>query len=420
MSSKLNNLRGVELKTDGAGKENPKYVDVLDEDKAISGQKFTCLSFISPEREIKQREQFLFGKYVEEWDMKKSLDKFTHFLNFIAYKYNVDFNKLDGDLVEFCKEEKSNLFATTIEDEYKTFLDNNEEKLQEEFNESHTFHTSIRGIKIRGSYPNQQEAELRCKLLREVDPTHDVYVGPVGTWMPFHPEAYKTGRVEYMEEELNQLMHEKMKNEKSANIEFEKRVKETKKKAMEDNRKKALKSNNPLTQMLNENGDLVSVANSNTTESNLGNSDDVAVADIRKELFEGDNVITNFKDNDHGLSELTVVKEAKKLADAKVADAKVADAKVADANTALPTVVEDNEEDERQEEDKNNEGVVYNDDGHDAECVNGVCKLPAFKKCVSTGEKGEIICECMDSDNKELNSVGDESKMLDTNCVEEV
>ena len=65
MSSKLNNLRGVELKTDGAGKENPKYVDVLDEDKAISGQKFTCLSFISPEKEIKQREQFLFGKYVD-------------------------------------------------------------------------------------------------------------------------------------------------------------------------------------------------------------------------------------------------------------------------------------------------------------------------------------------------------------------
>ena len=405
MSSKLNNLRGVELKTDCTGKENPKYVDLLDEDKPISGQKFACLSFISPEKEIKQREQFLFGKYVEEWDMKKSLDKFSHFLNFIAYKYNVDFNKLDGDLVEFCKDEKSNLFATTIEDEYKTFLDNNEEKLQEEFNESHTFQTSIRGIKIRGSYPNQQEAELRCKLLREVDPTHDVYVGPVGTWMPFHPEAYKTGRVEYMEDELNQLMHEKMKNEKSANIEFEKRVKETKKKAMEDNKKKALESNNPLTQMLNENGDLVSVANSNTTESNLGNSDDVAVADIRKELFEGDNVITNFKGNDHGLSELTVVKDAKKLADAKASK----------ENAVLPTVVE--EEDETKGVDGS---VVYNDDVHDMECVNGVCALPAFKKCVPTGEKGEIICECMVDNNKQLNNPGDESQTLDTNDVEEV
>ena len=174
---------------------------------------------------------------------------------------------------------------------------------------------------------------------------------------------------------------------------------------MEDNRKKALESNNPLTQMLNENGDLVSVANSNTTESNLGNSNDVAVADIRKELFEGDNVITNFKDNDHGLSELTVVKEAKKLSDAEVAK----------ENTALPTVVE--EEDETKCVD---DSVVYNDDVHDAECVNGVCALPAFKKCIPTGEKGEIICECMVDDNKQLNSPGDESKTLDTNDVEEV
>ena len=52
-------------------------------------------------------------------------------------------------------------------------------------------------FKIRGTYSTQEEAELRCKLLREVDPNHNVYVGPVGMWMPWEPEAYKTGRVEY-------------------------------------------------------------------------------------------------------------------------------------------------------------------------------------------------------------------------------
>ena len=50
-------------------------------------------------------------------------------------------------------------------------------------------------------------------MLREIDPNHDIMVGPVGMWMPWDPEAYKTGRVEYMEEELNQLMSEKNKNE---------------------------------------------------------------------------------------------------------------------------------------------------------------------------------------------------------------
>ena len=29
---------------------NSNYVDVLDEDKPISGQKFVCISFISPEK----------------------------------------------------------------------------------------------------------------------------------------------------------------------------------------------------------------------------------------------------------------------------------------------------------------------------------------------------------------------------------
>ena len=61
-------------------------------------------------------------------------------------------------------------------------------------------------------------------------------------WMPWEPEAYKTGKVEYLEEELNQLMSEKIKNEEKAKQEFEKRILETKRKAIEDNIAKAKKS----------------------------------------------------------------------------------------------------------------------------------------------------------------------------------
>ena len=50
--------RGVEMKTNDDGSENTNYVDLLEEDKPISGQKFACLSFVSPEHTIKQREQF--------------------------------------------------------------------------------------------------------------------------------------------------------------------------------------------------------------------------------------------------------------------------------------------------------------------------------------------------------------------------
>ena len=154
------------------------------------------------------------------------------------------------------------------------------------FNAKHDFQTSIRGIKIRGSFPTQEEAELRCKVLRKVDPNHDVYVGPVGMWIPFHPDAYKTGKVEYMEETLNELMSEKEKNEQQAKDEFEQRVKETKRAAMEKNKKIAEETGNKLTQTIDENGNLVSVDNTNTQIETLG--ENATVEDIKKELFEGD------------------------------------------------------------------------------------------------------------------------------------
>lgn len=289
----------VTLKTSHDGTENPKYVDLLDEDKPMAGQKFVCLSFISPEHILKQKDMFLFEQFIKTWDFSKSMEKFTQFLNFVSFKYHIEFDKLTTDFQEFAKDERDNLINTSIEDDYKNYLDEHEERLEKEFGEKHAFQTSIRGIKVRGVFPTQQEAELRCKMLRQNDPNHDVYVGPVGIWVPFHPEAYKTGRVEYMEETLNELMSEKKKNEDKAKDEFDKRVKETKEKAIEENKKKALESGNKLTQTINESGDLVSVANMNTQESAMG--ENATLEDVKNELFEGDNIVTS-TNTDHGLS----------------------------------------------------------------------------------------------------------------------
>ena len=274
---------------------------MLDEDKPMAGQKFVCLSFISPEHILKQKDMFLFDQFIQKWDFSKSMEKFTQFLNFISFKYHLEFDKLTKDLQEFIKDERDNLLTSTIEDDFKNFLDEHEERLEKEFGEKHTFQTSIRGIKVRGVFPTQQEAELRCKMLRQNDPNHDVYVGPVGIWVPFHPEAYKTGRVEYMEETLNELMSEKKKNEDKAKDEFDARVKEAKEKAIEENKKKALESGNKLTQTINENGDLVSVANMNTQEAAMG--ENATLEDVKNELFEGENIVTS-TNTDHGLSAL--------------------------------------------------------------------------------------------------------------------
>ena len=232
---------------------------MLDEDQPISGQKFACISFISPENIVKQKEMFMFEQFLKNYDFIQSMEKFQGFMQFISYKYKLSNDNLMSDLEEFVKDEKGTLMTNTLEDQFKNFIDKNEEKLEGEFSRLHHFQTSTRGIKVRGVFSSQEEAEMRCKMLRELDPNHDVYVGPIGMWMPWEPEAYKTGRVEYLEEELNKLMHEKFDNEKGAKLEFEKRVREAKEKALEENKEKADKTGNVLTQTMNKDGKLVNV-----------------------------------------------------------------------------------------------------------------------------------------------------------------
>jgi len=296
------NHTGFEKKTTDKGNVNPKYVDVLDEDKPLAGQKFVCISFISPERIIKQKELFFFEEFLKKWEFSKSMEKFVQFLNFISYKYKLSFEEISKDFKEFLTEEQAGFIDGGMENDYKTFIDQNEEDLENSFNAKHSFQTSTRGIKIRGAYPTMEEAELRCKMLRELDPNHDVFVGPIGLWMPWDPEAYKTGRVEYMEEELNQLMHEKNKNEAFAKSAFEQRVKETKKKAIDENIKLAEKTGATLTQTIDDEGNLVGVSNMNTQERTLKDQGSISAADIRAELFEGENIVIGKTDN--GQSEL--------------------------------------------------------------------------------------------------------------------
>jgi len=279
------------------GKVNPKYVDLLEEDKPIAGQKFVCVSFCSPDKILKEKQIFYFEEFLKKWDFNKSMEKFVQFLNFVSFKYNISFDDVSNDFKDFVKEERDALVKSSMDDEFKTYIDNNEEELQKQFDVAHNFQTNTRGLKIRGSYPTQEEAELRCKMLREIDPNHDVYVGPIGMWMPWDPEAYKTGRVEYMEEELNQLMSEKTKNESNAKSAFEQRVKESKQKAIDENIKNAEKSGNTLTQSIDEQGNLIGVNNINTQEVAFKEQENISTADICMELFEGENIVVGKTDN---------------------------------------------------------------------------------------------------------------------------
>ena len=303
MSKNTSVKKGFEKKQKKDGSPNPKYVDLLDVDKPIAGQAFGCFSFISPEKLLKQREMFYFEEFLKQWEMNKSMEKFHQFLNFISFKYKLQFEEVMKDFESFVKEERETIVNSSIEDDYKTFLDRQEDDLEKKFNVKHNFQTSVRGFKSRGNFSTQEEAELRAKLLRETDPHFDVYVGPVGTWLPWDPEAYKTGRVEHMEEELNQLVSEKKKNEEIAKTTFEQRIKETKQKAIEENKKNAEKHGNVITQDIDKEGNLVG-AGYNTTEETFTSKelDSISVADIRSELFEGENVVVG--KSDYGQSQL--------------------------------------------------------------------------------------------------------------------
>ena len=56
------------------GETNPKYVDLLDQDPEIAGQKFACMSFVSPEKILKKREVYTClinllnnGSFLSQW-----------------------------------------------------------------------------------------------------------------------------------------------------------------------------------------------------------------------------------------------------------------------------------------------------------------------------------------------------------------
>ena len=267
-------MSGFERKNLENGELNPKYIDLCDEDPSIAGQKYTCLSFVSPEKILKKREIFMFDQFLKQWDFKKSMDKFFDFIHFISYKYNLNVETLINDYTEFVKEEGVKLKEISVEDDFKNFMDKNEESFSEKFQKENSFQTSVRGLKVRGVYGSQEEAELRCKKLRDLDPNHDIFVGPVGIWIPWDPDAYKTGRVEFMEEELNQLHKEKMQNEAKAREDFEKRIKDTKKKAIEENIKLAQKSGNKLTQTIDEDGNLIGVKETVDFESRTATTEE--------------------------------------------------------------------------------------------------------------------------------------------------
>ena len=222
-------------------KSQEEVVDFLEEDDPIRGQQFVLLSFISPERVLQDKSRYFFAEFLKDYEINwktKNLEQYLAKTIMDVRKTLLDeADKLDAvDLSgaalkcrdaakEFRVEEVLNTYqtylktirkelnTTKINEAYDEFLFKNGERIEDEFYAKNNFHTTIRGLKVRGVYGNQGEAQARAKKLQQNDKRHDILIGDVGKWLAWDPSPHQIPNQQYANEQLNSLMKAYTENE---------------------------------------------------------------------------------------------------------------------------------------------------------------------------------------------------------------
>jgi len=191
--------------------------DYLDTDPSLRGQNYVCLSFLSPEDVIQQKEHYFFERFIENFttDLKELFDG-------LSVRYPNDDDKL-----RMIKERYSYLFSSgLIGEEYNYFTSTHGEDLQKAFDTKNNFKTSMRGIKVRGVFDTIREAQVRSEVLKKLDGKFNVYVAEVGAWCPWSPNPEEIEQQEFAETQLNTLMKHYKDNQVKKDIFYEERKRE--------------------------------------------------------------------------------------------------------------------------------------------------------------------------------------------------
>ena len=183
-------------------------VDYLDVDTPIPGQQYACISFLSPEKVLVKKEQFVMKKFI------KSL---------VNTEGNITIN------------------ADEFDTKYDDYISLNTEEIEADFHKESGFQTSMRGVKIRGVYNTYDEATQRAKILQSSDRDFHVFVGQVGYWLPWDPNADNIAEQEYMEKELNELMRNYKSNQLQRDMFYQNQVDEQKRHAAQETEEKKKK-----------------------------------------------------------------------------------------------------------------------------------------------------------------------------------
>lgn len=223
--------------------DDGSLVDYLDEDPEIPTQRYCVISFLSPEKIIKQKAEFFNEKFIEWMDYDWKVKGMEHLMAFVAKKYSLKVDDLFKDMQEFTKVHNDEVKKTDVHEQYQVFLLKHEKDLEAEFTEKVEFRTNVRGVKVRRTFANLEECQQYAKVLQRRYPKDSLYVGKVGCWLPWDPSEHLMPEVEYAEKELNEMMRKYKENEVNREIFFEeeKTQKIEKQKAEnEERRKKAL------------------------------------------------------------------------------------------------------------------------------------------------------------------------------------
>jgi 5-formyltetrahydrofolate cyclo-ligase len=202
--------------------------DFLEVDSKIPGQNYVCLSFVSPEKALKQKEVF-------------NVTKFLEFLFNDNEIGTVDVReKLMNKEIQITYDEISKIY-----DDWKY---TRTEDLESQFFEKNDYHTSMRGLKVRGVYDTYKEAGVRAQVLRRKDPSFNVFVGQIGYWLPWDPECESVTEQEFQENQLNELVKKYKENLSSRDTLYDQVKNERIQKANKEvaSRKEVLKAQNEM------------------------------------------------------------------------------------------------------------------------------------------------------------------------------
>jgi hypothetical protein len=232
----------------------PVVEDFLDEDDPISGQQYVLLSFISPEKVLDKKDLFFFRQFLHAYEVDwkiKNLEKFlvesVNHINgqldekvaelekseqfdsaTICRKNKLSVSDIMSKYATFIQTSKVELNKTKINEAYEDFLYSHKAKLEEKFHAENDFHTTMRGVKVRGVYGNPKEAEIKAKKLQSKDKYHNIFMAEVGKWTPWDPSTYEVKDQEYNNDQLNSLMKKYKENEDSREKFFDERTKNSK------------------------------------------------------------------------------------------------------------------------------------------------------------------------------------------------